>query len=185
MKLTEENRKKMLMQRGKELAFLLRHDEEAFRMGVIDEHGWRSLADLRMEHHFLPSIVKEIVETDDKQRYEMSKDGKRIRARQGHSIPVDVELKEATPPDVLYHGTKEHLFFGPIMKDGLKPMKRLYVHLSKDVETATKVGNRRKGNLYIIKIDAKQMTEDGCKFWLSNNGVWLTEKVEPKYFIYE
>ena len=127
-------------------------------------------------------ILDEIVATNNKQRYEYSPDGRKIRARQGHSIPVDVELKEATPPDILYHGTATK-FLESIYKKGLLPGTRLYVHLSQDEETAINVGSRH-GTPFVIKIDCQKMLADSCKFFLSNNGVWLTEKVLPEYILF-
>lgn len=164
---------------GKHLAFLLRHDKEAFEDGRIDKHGWRQVSELANLGYSRP-ILDEIVATNNKQRYEYSPDGLKIRARQGHSIPVDVELKEAIPPDILYHGTATK-FLESIYKNGLLPGNRLYVHLSLDEETAINVGSRH-GKPFVIKIDCQKMLADGCKFFLSNNGVWLTEKVLPKYF---
>ena len=103
----------------------------------------------------------------------------RIRARQGHSIEVDVELEEAIPPDVLYHGTAKE-YADSILKQGILKDKRLYVYLSPTVETATKVGQQH-GESVVLAIDAKWMSEDGNKFFLSRNGVWLTDYVDPKY----
>lgn len=175
---------KELVKKGKHLAFLLRHDADAFNQGLIDKNGWRSVKELE-SLGYSKKLLEEITLTNNKQRYEFSADGRNIRARQGHSIPVDVGLVEQTPPDVLYHGTTDEVFYEHIVKEGLVPMTRLHVHLSKDEETATNVGKRHGKNVRIIRIDAKKMYADGCKFWLSNNGVWLTEKVEPKYFIDE
>ena len=90
-----------LVQRGKRLAYLLRHDKSYH----FDEHGWREVSDLVANYHYTMEELEEIVATNNKQRYEFSEDKTRIRARQGHSVDVDVELEEATPPDVLYHGT--------------------------------------------------------------------------------
>ena len=104
-----------------------------------------------------------------------------IRARQGHSINVDVNLSEMTPPDVLYHGTATR-FLESIYANGLNAGNRLYVHLSPDEATAINVGSRH-GKPFVIKIDCHKMLADGCKFYLSNNGVWLTKQVLPKYFI--
>ena len=174
---------KFLVRKGKEMSFLLRHDKEAFNKGLIDENGWRSVSELCMMMCVGKEFIEEIVDTNDKKRYEFNEDKTYVRARQGHSIPVDVELKETVPPNILYHGTSEKAFYGPISETGcLKPMSRLYVHLSGDEETATKVGQRH-GVPYIIKIDAKKMYEDGCVFYLSNNGVWLTKIVDSRYFI--
>ncbi len=96
-----------------------------------------------------------------------------------HSIPVDVELEESQPPQYLYHGTADR-FLDFIMGEGVKPMSRLYVHLSKDEETAVKVGQRH-GKPVVLKIKAEEMWKDGIKFYLSQNGVWLTKHVDTKY----
>ena len=162
------------------MAFLLRHDKEAFEDGRINEHGWRQVSELA-KLGYSRSILDEIVATNNKQRFEYSPDKRKIRARQGHSIPVDVELKEATPPDILYHGTATK-FLESIYKNGILPGTRLYVHLSPDEETAINVGSRH-GKPSVIKIDCQKMLDDDCKFFLSNNGVWLTESVNPEYFV--
>lgn len=165
---------------GKELAFLLRHDKEAFSKGLIDHNGWRNVSEL-LSLGYTQETLDEIVETNDKKRYEYNQDKSKIRARQGHSIPVDVELKETVPPGILYHGTATR-FLDSINKSGLLPKDRLYVHLSPDFETAIKVGSRH-GKPTVITIDCKKMVADGHKFYLSNNGVWLTGPIKPKYFI--
>ncbi|MBQ3324240.1 MAG: RNA 2'-phosphotransferase [Muribaculaceae bacterium] len=169
-----------IIKKGKRLAFLLRHDKEALRLGKIEEHGWRKVEELEVMG-FTRELLDEIVATNNKQRYEYSPDGKKIRARQGHSINVDVELAETTPPDVLYHGTATR-FLESIYSGGLVPGNRLYVHLSADEATAVKVGSRH-GAPFVIKIDCRKMIADGHKFYLSNNGVWLTKQVLPEYFI--
>lgn len=94
-----------LISRGKRLAFLLRHDKNY----QFDEHGWREISDLITNHGYTMDELKEIVETNNKQRYEFSEDMTHIRARQGHSVQVDVELEEKLPPDLLYHGTGEQI----------------------------------------------------------------------------
>lgn len=167
--------------KGKKLSWLLRHDSESFNKGLIDEHGWRNVDEIIKNYNYSEELLDEIVNTNNKARYEYNKDFTKIRARQGHSIPVDVELKETVPPNVLYHGTC-HKFIDAVLDEGLKPQTRLYVHLSKDVETATNVG-KRHGTPIILTIDAKKMYEDGIKFYLSNNGVWLTKFVDKKYFL--
>ncbi len=176
------NYEKELIHKGKHLAFLLRHDADAFQSGLIDEHGWRSVKELE-KLGYTKKLLEDITTTNNKQRYEFSNDKRKIRARQGHSIPVDVGLTEQCPPDVLYHGTTYDVYYNHIMKEGLVPMTRLYVHLSKDEETATNVGKRHGKDVVIINIDAKRMYADGCKFFVSNNGVWLSKKVDPKYFL--
>lgn len=166
-----------LIKRGKKLSYLLRHDKTY----AFDEHGWREVIDLVANHDFTMEELREIVATNNKQRYEFSEDMTRIRARQGHSILVDVELAEAMPPDILYHGTAKE-YADSIMKKGVLKGKRLYVHLSTTVEMATKVGQRH-GDSVVLAIDAKRMSENGIKFFLSRNGVWLTEFVDAQYII--
>ena len=163
------------IRKGKRLAFLLRHDEEY----QFDEHGWREVSDLIANHGYTMELLDEIVETNNKKRYEYSEDKTKIRARQGHSVNVDVELKEMTPPDVLYHGTAEATV-PAIMKEGIVKANRLHVHLSQTEETAVNVG-KRHGKPVVLRIDTKQMVEDGIKFFLSNNGVWLTDYIDAKY----
>ena len=176
---------KQLINKGKRLAFLLRHDKEAFDAGLIDKHGWRLVSELIREQGYTPKLLDDIVATNNKNRYEYSDDKRCIRARQGHSIPVDVELQPATPPDILYHGTSEKMYWNTIIKEGLKPMSRLYVHLSADEETAEMVGKRHSKQIIIIRINAKQMAADGYEFFLSTNGVWLVKEVPAKYFMIE
>ena len=124
--------------------------------------------------------LEEIVRTDNKQRYSFNEDKTKIRANQGHSINVDVELNEAVPPEILYHGTGEK-YVESINTEGLKPMSRLYVHLSKDIDTAVNVG-KRHGKPVVYKISAGEMHRQGYEFYLSENGVWLTKTV-PVNFI--
>lgn len=164
-----------LVKKGKHLSFLLRHDTEY----QFDKYGYREVKDLVKNHGYTKAELIEIVETNDKQRYEFNNDKTKIRARQGHSINVDVELKETTPPDVLYHGTATR-FLDSIMKTGINKMSRNYVQLSSDIDTATTVGSRH-GTPIILKVDSRKMSDDGIKFYLSNNNVWLTEYVDTKY----
>ena len=163
------------------LAFLLRHDKNAFDAGLIDSNGWRNVSELVKEHGYTKQILEEIIDTNDKKRYEFNLDKSKIRARQGHSIPVDVDLKETVPPPVLYHGTATR-FLDSIYEKGIVSGSRLYVHLSSNEETAKKVGMRH-GIPYILKVDTEKMHEDGYKFYISNNMVWLTEKVPTKYIL--
>lgn len=167
---------------SKFLSLLLRHKPQLVGL-ELDEHGWADVDDLiRCVSRRRPldrATLEQIVATDDKQRYSFSADGKLIRANQGHSIAVDVELAELEPPPILYHGTGEKS--GPsITAQGLLKMSRLYVHLSSDVETARKVG-RRHGVPKIFRVDSGKMFADGFKFFRSVNGVWLTEHVPAKY----
>lgn len=161
---------------SRKISFLLRHKE-----GYTDEKGYvlvsKLIEDIGITYDDLCRIVKE----DDKKRYSFSEDHKYIKANQGHSTGVSLELKEAIPPDVLYHGTADR-FLESILKEGIKKMSRDYVHLSADKETAYKVGSRH-GKPALLVINARQMTKDGIKFFISENGVWLVEHVETKYIL--
>lgn len=164
---------------GKQLAFLLRHDNESFDKGLIDSHGWRMVSELIKDKGYSKELLEEIVNTNNKKRYEFNEDHTKIRARQGHSINVDVGLTETTPPEVLYHGTSSDAVES-IKAEGINKGSRLYVHLSKDKDTAKNVGARH-GTPYVLEINSEQMYKDGVKFYLSRNGVWLTEFVDVKY----
>lgn len=166
---------KDLIKKGKHLSFLLRHDTEY----KFDEHGYREVSDLINNHSYTKQELEEIVETNDKKRYEFNSNHTKIRARQGHSIDINVDLKEATPPDSLYHGTATR-FLESIFKEGLKKMNRNHVHLSENMKTANEVG-KRYGKPVLLKIDSKRMYNDGIKFYLSNNNVWLTDYVPITY----
>ena len=124
--------------------------------------------------------LEEIVSTDEKQRYCFNDDKTLIRANQGHSIPVDVELEEIAPPEHLYHGTGEK-YASSIEEQGILHKSRLYVHMSADYETAMKVGSRH-GKPVVYRIMAGKMASDGFKFYKSVNGVWLTKEVPVQYF---
>ena len=169
---------------SKFISLILRHKPETIGI-TLDEHGWADVRELidginQSEGHTLNmEILEEIVRTDEKQRYSFNEDKTLIRANQGHSIPVDVELEEKTPPDILWHGTGEK-YVASIDAQGLLPKSRLYVHLSSDKETAKKVGSRH-GRPVIYEIDCRQMAVDGYRFFESANHVWLTKEVPPRY----
>ena len=168
---------------SKYLALVLRHKPQKIGL-TLDEHGWADVDELiektvRSGRELDRESLEYIVRTNDKKRYAFNDDHTKIRANQGHTIPVDVELKESVPPDVLYHGTAESSL-PSIMDKGLLKMKRLYVHLSKDVSTAIKVGQRH-GKPVVLLVDSGRMYKDGYKFYLSANGVWLTEHVPAQF----
>ena len=171
---------------SKLISLILRHKPEAIGI-MLDEHGWADVQELidginaAGRHHLTPEVLEEIVRTDEKQRCSFNEDHSRIRANQGHSIPVDVELERKTPPAVLYHGTSEK-YADAIDREGLIPKGRLYVHLSADVETARKVGSRH-GKPVIYQVDCQGMAADGHAFFLSANHVWLTKRVPAKYLL--
>ena len=171
---------------SKYIALILRHKPETIGIS-LDEHGWANVEELikgiSKTYEFDMSMLEEIVATDNKQRYSFNEDHTLIRANQGHSIPVDVELEEVVPPETLFHGTGEK-YTASIDEQGLIPKSRLYVHLSGDRETAVKVGQRHgKPVVYIVK--SGEMHKDGYVFFRSINGVWLTKEVPVKYLAKE
>ncbi len=164
------------------LSLILRHKPEVIGI-ALDEHGWADVKELvegiAKTRPFDEALLEEIVRTDNKQRYSFNEDHTLIRANQGHSIPVDVELIRQTPPEVLYHGTATR-FEASIDQEGLLPKSRLYVHLSGDVKTAEAVG-KRHGKPVIYEVDSRKMAECGYAFYCSVNGVWLTKRVPADF----
>lgn len=166
------------------LSYILRHNPSAAGV-TMDEHGWVDVYDLirgvRKNNYpeFCYVELRVIVECDEKQRYSFNEDHTKIRANQGHSVNVDVELEACEPPLVLYHGTGKK-YTSSILESGLIPKSRLYVHLSSDIETALNVG-KRHGEPVIYIINTAQMYRDGYEFFLSKNGVWLTKEVPVEY----
>ncbi len=164
------------------LSLVLRHAPERFGL-TLDPFGWAKIDDILKAK---PSVTRDallrVVGDNDKQRFTISEDGRRIRANQGHSVKVALDLVAEEPPAELYHGTVDR-FLPAIRKSGLKSMKRHHVHLSHDVETATKVAQRR-GEPIVLTIDAAAMHSNGLTFFRSKNGVWLTGKVASKYIGY-
>lgn len=162
------------------LSYLLRHKPEKKNLS-IDAHGWVHVRELLDNTEITISELQEVVDTDDKKRYEFNDGQVKIRASQGHSIEIDLGYKSTMPPDILYHGTTEKNEKA-IRTYGLSKMKRHAVHLSKDKETAKNVGVRH-GTPLVLKVDAKRMYQDGFTFQISSNGVWLTEKVPSRYIM--
>jgi len=168
---------------SKFLSYILRHRPGEIGI-VLDGSGWASVDELIQKANVVGKslnreLINRVVANNDKKRFSLSSDGSKIRTNQGHSINVDLKLREVSPPDKLYHGTATR-FISSIEKEGLVPGSRQHVHLSCDVIAATKVG-KRHGKPIVLVIDAKQMTEDGHKFYLSENGIWLTDSVSFKY----
>jgi len=120
-----------------------------------------------------------VVQQNDKQRFSFDSTGKLIRANQGHSIDIDLQLQSIKPPAVLYHGTHKAAL-SEILRQGLKKMSRHHVHLSADWQTAQKVGARR-GWPIVLEIDAKAMIANGHSFYCSDNGVWLVDAISKDY----
>jgi putative RNA 2'-phosphotransferase len=167
---------------SKALSYWLRHRPE--KIGItLDEDGWTDITTLienaKEEIEFTFEELQEVVANCDKQRFSLSEDLKNIRASQGHSVKIDMKFEEITAPPILYHGTVAQ-FLESIKKKGLLPMNRHHVHLSSDIETAKKVGARR-GKPVILEIDAKTMQDLGFKFFISDNGVYLTDSVPKRY----
>ncbi len=168
---------------SKFLSLVLRHDPG--RIGIeLDPHGWTDCGHLidaacrngiRLDH----ALLVEIVRSSDKQRFALSDDQTRVRANQGHSVEVDLSLKPVTPPAVLFHGTVDK-FIPSIRETGIEKGQRHHVHLSPDIDTASKVGERR-GKPVILKVGAKRMHASGREFFLSGNGVWLTDHVPAEF----
>ncbi len=167
---------------SKFISLILRHKPEVIGI-TLDEHGWadveKLVAGIQRTQAFDMEMLEEIVRTDHKQRYSFNEDKTLIRANQGHSVPVDVELSVIKPPEVLYHGTGQK-YVDSIDKIGLIPKSRLYVHLSGDIDTAVKGGSRH-GKPVVYRVASGRMEEDGYVFYRSVNGVWLTKEVPVSY----
>lgn len=165
------------------LSLLLRH--QPGKVGLtLDSAGWVKISDLlaACNANGIPlsyAELESIVRNNDKQRFAFSEDGYCIRANQGHSVKVELDYEPAKPPAVLYHGTVER-FLPSIKANGLIKGKRHHVHLSADVKTAENVGNRR-GKAIVLEVLSGQMQAEGFVFFLSTNGVWLTDEVPPRY----
>jgi putative RNA 2'-phosphotransferase len=174
---------KRLVKVSKYLSKHLRHEPE--RLGLeLQSGGWVEVDELlaACAANRFPvnrAELEEVVERSDKKRFAFDETGTRVRANQGHSAPVDLQLEAAEPPPVLYHGTPAHNR-AVILESGLKKMSRHHVHLSLDEPTARKVGERR-GKPILFAVDAAAMRRDGHTFYRSANGVWLVDEVLPKY----
>jgi putative RNA 2'-phosphotransferase len=172
-----------LVKTSKFLSLVLRHRPE--RIGLtLSEDGWAKVSELlhlmtAAGHPLTRETLMRVVAENDKQRFAMSEDGSRVRASQGHSLEIDLDLPPVEPPALLYHGTAER-FVDSILEHGLLRGSRNHVHLSLDVETATRVGQRH-GKPTVLLVAAGVMQRDGRTFFLSENGVWLTEHVPREY----
>ena len=174
---------KSLVKISKYLSKHLRHQPE--RLGLqMEAGGWVNVEDLLAacrRNNFPISLdeLTEVVERNDKRRFSFDETGTKIRANQGHSVEVDLQLKPSAPPDVLFHGTNKKNV-SVILKHGLLKMARHHVHLSTDEKTARSVGGRR-GKPVIFAVDAAAMRGEDYEFFVSANGVWLVETVPPKF----
>lgn len=172
-----------LVRASKFLSLVLRHKPETIGL-ELDANGWADVDTLLRRSveagvPLTPLTLGRLVAESDKQRFALSEDGTRVRANQGHSVEVDLELKAVTPPGELFHGTATR-FLVSIRERGLIPGSRQHVHLSADVATAEAVG-RRHGRAVVLRVDAAAMAAAGRVFYLSANGVWLTDAVPPEF----
>ena len=174
---------KHLLRLSKYLSKHLRHRPE--RLGLeLEPGGWvevDALLEACVRHRFPidRAELEEVVGRNDKRRFAFDESGTKIRAQQGHSVPVDLELEPVEPPPILYHGTMERNL-AAIVRHGLSKMGRHHVHLSPDAATAKRVGARR-GRPVVLTVDAGAMRRDGWSFYRSGNGVWLVDRVPPGY----
>ena len=174
---------KEMVRLSKRMSNWLRHNPEAIGL-TMDEAGWVLVDDLLAQaaahgRRFSRGQLETVVAENNKRRFEFDDSGTLIRARQGHTVQVDLGYEPAEPPEVLYHGTA-HNSLGHIWRDGLLPMNRHAVHLSPDTETAVKVGSRH-GKPAVLAVAAARMHADGHVFFVTGNGVWLVDAVPPEY----
>ncbi len=179
--MNEQQKKKT----SKFLSYVLRHHPELINLN-LDENGWANVDELITKSKndsqgFTFEELDEIVQTNDKKRFIFNEDKTRIRANQGHSIDINLALIPQQPPEFLYHGTAQSNIES-ILEKGIEKRSRQQVHLSQDKETATKVGMRH-GKPIILTINTQKMFEDGLKFYLSENNVWLTDFVDATYIL--
>ncbi|HEY9128952.1 MAG TPA: RNA 2'-phosphotransferase [Sulfurovum sp.] len=164
---------------SKYLSYVLRHRPDSIGL-KLDNYGWADideLIDKTDEFRLTKEIIKKVVEENEKQRFSL--DDNKIRANQGHSIDVDLNLISIKPPEILYHGTTIR-FLPSILKQGILSKNRQYVHLSIDKTSALKVGERH-GEPKVLEVKALKMYEDGYCFYLSKNKVWLTKYIPSEY----
>ena len=176
----DEKRRKHI---SKFMSLVLRHEPEKARL-TLEPGGWVLIDDLLTGAssagcRFSRDELEAVVDKCDKQRFAIDETGTKIRANQGHSTEVDLQLEPAEPPTELFHGTAERNL-ADVLRDGLVKMARHHVHLSPDTQTATKVGSRH-GKPVLLVVDATKMRADGHVFYRSANGVWLVEHVPPQY----
>jgi putative RNA 2'-phosphotransferase len=176
--------KKLLDETSKFLSFVLRHEPQAIGL-TLDSEGWADIDALingaaRDGRTLDRTLIENVVASSDKKRFSISPDGQSIRAVQGHSTKsVELQFEEKQPPETLYHGTATR-FMDSINEQGLIPGSRHHVHLSQETATASAVG-QRYGTVVILKVAARQMQEQGFKFYQAENGVWLTERVPAAF----
>ena len=168
---------------SKFLSLVLRHQPQTIGI-TLDENGWVEIDSLlkgmaSARRTITREQLENVVKSNDKQRFTISDDGCRIRAKQGHSVDVDLGYQAATPPEQLCHGTPER-FIPLIRESGLKKMKRHHVHMHADQNLATEVGGRR-GKPVLLIIRSLEMHNAGHEFFVTENDVWLTDHVPPEF----
>lgn len=168
------------------LSLILRHDPAKVGL-TLDASGWVDVSELlaALARHGRPITLDElrhVVENNDKRRFAFSPDGRNIRASQGHSLKIDLSYEPSHPPLTLYHGTAERNL-SAIREKGLLKMSRSHVHLSADRDTASQVG-QRYGVPIVLEVFCGKMAIEGFVFYLSANGVWLTEHVPPRFIVF-
>ncbi len=177
---------KNIVRSSKFLSLVLRHRPQAAGLS-LDQGGWARVDELlagarRVGVPLDEVTLRQVVQQNDKRRFILSADGLKIRANQGHSIPVDLGLEALTPPELLYHGTATR-FLESIRRQGLVAGNRNHVHLSPDQHTAVKVGQRH-GKPVVLTVQAGRMRQDGLKFYLAANGVWLVDRAPVEYLVF-
>ena len=174
---------KIRTKKSKRLSLILRHRPQSVGI-TLDENGWTNVQELldalkRSGSSYSLDILKAVVVECPKKRFEFNNDETEIRARQGHSIAVDLGYEATTPPDRLYHGTADR-FLDSIFAEGLKKQQRHHVHMSTDIDLMMEVG-RRHGKAVLLEVNAEEMKRDGHDFFVTDNQVWLTDRVPAKY----
>lgn len=174
---------KQLTHISKFLSLVLRHQPETISI-QLDQNGWTDVNELIEKAtnygvKFDKDILKHIVATNSKKRFAFNDTLDKIRASQGHSVDIELGYSNQKPPTILFHGTADK-FVQSILDTELEKRNRQHVHLSSDLETALKVGQRH-GKPFIFKVLAEQMYNDNFQFYISENGVWLTDNVPTKY----
>lgn len=172
---------------SKKMSVALRHKPDRYGI-TLDEEGWTDLHDfiraLNRVHHFSPRLsekdIRYVSQHTNKRRFELT--DRKIRARYGHSVPVILKKERKAPPEILYHGTS-HQALKSIMEKGLLPMKRQYVHLSSDQETALQVGRRHDAHPALLQINTAEAEKDGIEFFIGNDEVWLCRELPPEYIM--
>ena len=166
---------------SKYLSFILRHKPETIGL-TLDVNGWAEIdqliantTDFQLSHH----LINVVVETNDKQRFIINHQNGKIRANQGHSIDVDLNLKPSLPPQTLFHGTTEQ-YYKNIKIEGLNKQKRHHVHLSEDMSVAISVGSRY-GKIVLLEVDTQKMSDEGFVFYKTANNVWLVDEIPTQY----